>query len=101
MTSASRPGARVVVPPGDGAAVVEVIGSPPGVRGRSEEHTSELQSLMRISYAGFCLKKKKDKKMQLHNVKKFKDAKKEKRRKTNKIYNKLAIETSRTQNTKL
>src|SRR3546814_1079541 len=33
-----------------------------GVRapaGRSEEHTSELQSLMRISYAVFCLKKKK------------------------------------------
>src|SRR3546814_2349037 len=30
-------------------------------RGRSEEHTSELQSLMRISYAVFCLKKKKDK----------------------------------------
>src|SRR3546814_8850844 len=29
------------------------------VRGRSEEHTSELQSLMRISYAVFCLKKKK------------------------------------------
>src|SRR3546814_7762505 len=29
--------------------------------GRSEEHTSELQSLMRISYAVFCLKKKKDK----------------------------------------
>src|SRR3546814_4292218 len=28
---------------------------------RSEEHTSELQSLMRISYAGFCLKKKKKK----------------------------------------
>src|SRR3546814_4431452 len=32
-------------------------GSDPG--GRSEEHTSELQSLMRISYAVFCLKKKK------------------------------------------
>src|SRR3546814_8925486 len=31
-------------------------------RTRSEEHTSELQSLMRISYAVFCLKKKKDKK---------------------------------------
>src|SRR3546814_2709100 len=31
-------------------------------RGRSEEHTSELQSLMRISYAVFCLKKKKHKK---------------------------------------
>src|SRR3546814_3688099 len=28
------------------------------VEERSEEHTSELQSLMRISYAGFCLKKK-------------------------------------------
>src|SRR3546814_10189170 len=30
-----------------------------GERPRSEEHTSELQSLMRISYAVFCLKKKK------------------------------------------
>src|SRR3546814_10791143 len=30
----------------------------PSVRRRSEEHTSELQSLMRISYAVFCLKKK-------------------------------------------
>src|SRR3546814_3301575 len=32
------------------------------LRPRSEEHTSELQSLMRISYAVFCLKKKKKKK---------------------------------------
>src|SRR3546814_6635935 len=32
---------------------------PPRPRRRSEEHTSELQSLMRISYAVFCLKKKK------------------------------------------
>src|SRR3546814_6764442 len=32
-----------------------------GERRRSEEHTSELQSLMRISYAVFCLKKKKNK----------------------------------------
>src|SRR3546814_8491461 len=31
---------------------------------RSEEHTSELQSLMRISYAVFCLKKKKTQKRQ-------------------------------------
>src|SRR3546814_4923762 len=31
------------------------------VEARSEEHTSELQSLMRISYAVFCLKKKKKK----------------------------------------
>src|SRR3546814_8868881 len=30
-----------------------------GFAARSEEHTSELQSLMRISYAVFCLKKKK------------------------------------------
>src|SRR3546814_3614844 len=30
----------------------------PGANARSEEHTSELQSLMRISYAVFCLKKK-------------------------------------------
>src|SRR3546814_1683561 len=30
----------------------------PGIPDRSEEHTSELQSLMRISYAVFCLKKK-------------------------------------------
>src|SRR3546814_20385226 len=33
----------------------------PSQRLRSEEHTSELQSLMRISYAVFCLKKKKKK----------------------------------------
>src|SRR3546814_16779137 len=33
-----------------------------GTGGRSEEHTSELQSLMRISYAVFCLKKKKENK---------------------------------------
>src|SRR3546814_1477229 len=32
-----------------------VLGRDPG---RSEEHTSELQSLMRLPYAGFCLKKK-------------------------------------------
>src|SRR3546814_4705114 len=31
------------------------------IHNRSEEHTSELQSLMRISYAVFCLKKKKNK----------------------------------------
>src|SRR3546814_2767057 len=34
---------------------------------RSEEHTSELQSLMRISYAVFCLKKK-NKKDSTHNI---------------------------------
>src|SRR3546814_5326440 len=35
------------------------IGGPGAGVNRSEEHTSELQSLMRISYAVFCLKKKK------------------------------------------
>src|SRR3546814_5587868 len=34
---------------------------------RSEEHTSELQSLMRISYAVFCLKKKKHQRNQHQN----------------------------------
>src|SRR3546814_6836384 len=37
--------------------------------GRSEEHTSELQSLMRISYAVFCLKKKKTSQMAEQNRK--------------------------------
>src|SRR3546814_2545190 len=36
---------------------VEAVTGDPEI-GRSEEHTSELQSLMRISYAVFCLKKK-------------------------------------------
>src|SRR3546814_7707051 len=35
---------------------------------RSEEHTSELQSLMRISYAVFCLKKTKKKRTQIHKT---------------------------------
>src|SRR3546814_8482690 len=47
----------------DGASEVTVrLGDettyPAEIVGRSEEHTSELQSLMRISYAVFCLKKK-------------------------------------------
>src|SRR3546814_6511359 len=40
-----------------GAAALGAL-VPAWVRARSEEHTSELQSLMRISYAVFCLKKK-------------------------------------------
>src|SRR3546814_6019343 len=43
--------------PGRGAAVL-----------RSEEHTSELQSLMRLSYAVFCLKKKKKTKMTKNKI---------------------------------
>src|SRR3546814_3788781 len=45
---------KIVTPAGafyvDGASILYLIGS----RMRSEEHTSELQPLMRISYAGFC-----------------------------------------------
>src|SRR3546814_5584793 len=54
---------RAVTARRSGASGVSV--EPPGPRRaargvqRSEEHTSELQSLMRISYAVFCLKKKK------------------------------------------
>src|SRR3546814_6965584 len=36
--------------------------------GRSEEHTSELQSLMRISYAVFCMKKQKPLQTSLHTT---------------------------------
>src|SRR3546814_8184843 len=36
--------------------------------GRSEEHTSELQSLMRISYAVFCLKKKNQNRHDSHTI---------------------------------
>src|SRR3546814_11084517 len=45
-----------VIPGQELAGVVTALG-------RSEEHTSELQSLMRISYAVFCLKKKKHQKI--------------------------------------
>src|SRR3546814_1099042 len=52
------------LPPGRHGVHVHMVGKcdPPGFESagshRSEEHTSELQSLMRISYAVFCLKKK-------------------------------------------
>src|SRR3546814_2318186 len=56
-------GARVVIACPGGAKLLRgrmraVIAAAP-LNFRSEEHTSELQSLMRISYAVFCLKKKK------------------------------------------
>src|SRR3546814_7390557 len=50
-----RPGRAAIA--GTGLASGVLTGVPRAVR--SEEHTSELQSLMRISYAVFCLKKKK------------------------------------------
>src|SRR3546814_2625611 len=49
------------------ATIGKILSAPTSVTGRprSEEHTSELQSLMRISYAVFCLKKKKRHKRQI------------------------------------
>src|SRR3546814_2838482 len=46
---------------GDARIVISGPFEAPAEWDRSEEHTSELQSLMRISYAVFCLKKKKNK----------------------------------------
>src|SRR3546814_5832893 len=43
------------------------FGPPYPPSARSEEHTSELQSLMRISYAVFCLKKKNNRNKTIHN----------------------------------
>src|SRR3546814_2923816 len=48
-----RKGMRLVYVPGNHD---EVLRGYPGMHFRSEEHTSDLQSLMRISYAAFCLK---------------------------------------------
>src|SRR3546814_9700251 len=45
-------------PPQRGVAEKQIFDAPAHLGLRSEEHTSELQSLMRISYAVFCLKKK-------------------------------------------
>src|SRR3546814_2200653 len=42
-----------------GATILKALVERSGIDPRSEEHTSELQSLMRTSYAVFCLKKKK------------------------------------------
>src|SRR3546814_9715153 len=48
-------------------AAIEPLVMVEGHGGRSEEHTSELQSLMRISYAVFCLKKNK-RTTQMHDL---------------------------------
>src|SRR3546814_1549365 len=57
---ARRPAARkAALDAREGAYAMKAVGRTGEARaGRSEEHTSELQSLMRISYAVFCLKKK-------------------------------------------
>src|SRR3546814_9936110 len=56
---ARESGARVVMSPWSADALRN--GGAGTADPRSEEHTSELQSLMRISYAVFCLQKKKNK----------------------------------------
>src|SRR3546814_7183780 len=53
-----RPVAEKQVDIGAGIMVPTYVTGPSSHGWRSEEHTSELQSLMRISYAVFCLKKK-------------------------------------------
>src|SRR3546814_10484390 len=58
---------EIFSPAQDLALCIEIVDGDEGVRDahpmhRSEEHTSELQSLMRISYAVFCLKKQTQKK---------------------------------------
>src|SRR3546814_6905624 len=60
---ASNDGARLVVVDLAGGRLSKLAddAKPQVDAARSEEHTSELQSLMRISYAVFCLKKKKKK----------------------------------------
>src|SRR3546814_3810669 len=55
----AKPGDVVAIPAGKYALTRSLSVTANGVTiKRSEEHTSELQSLMRISYAVFCLKKK-------------------------------------------
>src|SRR3546814_7791891 len=54
-----QPGVR---PPPSLVNIYKELQSDLGIAPRSEEHTSELQSLMRTSYAVFCLKKQKQKK---------------------------------------
>src|SRR3546814_6193761 len=49
------------------SGIIEKMTGYRSVKQRSEEHTSELQSLMRISYAVFCLKQKKHTQQKTHN----------------------------------
>src|SRR3546814_8615371 len=59
-----RPGSERHVRGAAGRAAPQILGF---LLDRSEEHTSELQSLMRNSYAVFCLKKKKQNKIHQHS----------------------------------
>src|SRR3546814_4717126 len=60
-----------MMPVGGGVPIVHegrLVGGIGISGGRSEEHTSALQSLMRISYAVFCLKKQKDSSLHIDHV---------------------------------
>src|SRR3546814_9153068 len=59
LTGAKVPDRQRFIAPGDRAQRRDMAVGEVDDMDRSEEHTSELQSLMRISYAVFCLKKKK------------------------------------------
>src|SRR3546814_4959823 len=59
----------------------EIVALPPRLAARSEEHTSELQSLMRNSYAVFCLKKKKKQKKKRKTTRKKPYGRKKRERK--------------------
>src|SRR3546814_3146547 len=56
---AAQSAGKAIVPSASGPVAVDPVPTTEEAL-RSEEHTSELQSLMRISYAVFCLKKKKN-----------------------------------------
>src|SRR3546814_6335434 len=60
LTGGRRPTLQIMAERADGSgmSVDDCAGISRTISARSEEHTSELQSLMRISYAVFCLKKK-------------------------------------------
>src|SRR3546814_1093873 len=73
-SDAFHPSATWVMGAGFQVAGITIVGTPANMsasvmwrRRRSEEHTSELQSLMRISYAVFCLKKKNKKTYKTQN----------------------------------
>src|SRR3546814_4362606 len=68
-----RPGAQAAArcappPPITADSTDDLEALPRRQAARSEEHTSELQSLMRISYAVFCLKKKKYNYYNVHDI---------------------------------
>src|SRR3546814_5160407 len=61
--SLDRPAAEITV-----TEIIQALEGPIALTARSEEHTSELQSLMRTSYAVFCLKKKYTETRRTHHI---------------------------------